>query len=196
MLVLNFVQQPCQTQPGQTRKEKHMLRSGLKNLVQGASCGVAMAVLAAGAVEAEQSALAEIEAVSDAFYAALNEMLAGSPISQDVAPLWLDAEGVTALHPVGGRDIGLSRLVAAFDGVASLASGGAVALQDQAIAVFGETAVETGIEIGSATLAGEVITLEYRVTNVYILSDEGWRMVHHHTDLSTPIIELLARLSD
>lgn len=173
-----------------------MLRSGLKNFVQGASCGVAMAVLAAGTVQAEQSALAEVEAVSDAFYAALNKMLAGSPISQDVAPLWLDAEGVTALHPVGGRDIGLGTLVDAFDGVASLASGGEVALQDQAIAVFGETAVETGVEIGSATLAGEVITLEYRVTNVYTLSDEGWRMVHHHTDLSTPIIELLARLSD
>ncbi len=173
-----------------------MFGSGMKVVLQGASGGLAMAVLATVGAQAEQSAPVAVEAVSDAFYAALNEMLAGTPVSQDVAPLWLDAEGVTAQHPVGGRDIGLSTLVGAFDGVASLSSGGEVALEDQAIAVFGETAVETGLEVGRASLAGEEITLEYRVTNVYTLTDDGWRMVHHHTDLSTPIIELLARLSE
>lgn len=169
-----------------------MFGSKLKGVAQNASGGLALAVLATVGAQAEQSARAEVEALSDAFYAALNEMLTGTPVSQEIAPLWLDAKGVTAHHPVGGRDMGLGTLVAAFDGVASLASGGEVSLHDQAIAVFGETAVETG----RATLAGEDIPLEYRVTNVYTLTDAGWRMVHHHTDLSMPILDLLARLSE
>lgn len=155
--------------------------------------GVATAALAVGLVT---PALADdgVEAVSDAFYGLLNEMMVGKPVSDRLAPLWLDAEGVTAMHPIGGRDTGLEALLPPYDGVASLAVGGDIRLDDQAIAVFGNTAIETGVERGSGVLAGEEITLKYRVTNVYVRTEDGWRMVHHHTDLSTPIIDLLARL--
>ena len=173
-----------------------MFGSEMKVVLRGTAGALAMAMLGTVGAQADDSARAAVDAVSDAFYAALNEMLAGTPVSMDIAPLWLDAEGVSAQHPIGGRDIGLGTLVGAFDGVASLSSGGEIALEDQAIAVFGDTAVETGVETGRATLAGEEIALEYRVTNVYTLTDEGWRMVHHHTDLSTPIIALLAKLSE
>ena len=141
-------------------------------------------------------ALAEdgVEAVSEAFYGLLNEMMTGIPIADRLAPLWLDAEGVTAMHPIGGRDTGLEALLPPYDGVASLATGGDIRLDDQSIAVFGDTAIETGVERGSGVLAGEEVVLEYRVTNVYVHTEDGWRMVHHHTDLSTPILELLARL--
>jgi ketosteroid isomerase-like protein len=154
-----------------------------------------VAISTVATAQADDAATAGVQEVSGAFYAALNDMLDGIPVSERIAPLWLDAEGVTALHPVGGRDIGLGTLLGAFDGVASLATGGEIVLQDQAIAVFGETAVETGVEIGTATLAGEETALEYRVTNVYTLTESGWRMVHHHTDPSAPIIDLLTRLS-
>jgi ketosteroid isomerase-like protein len=157
------------------------------------SVAVMTGLLAAGPLQAEEGT-ADVQAVSTRFYAALNNMLAGAPASGAIAPLWLDAPGVTALHPIGGRDTGRDVLTRAFDGVASLASGGAVRLKDQAIAVFGDTAVETGIEIGMATLAGQEVPLDYRVTNVYTRTRDGWRMVHHHTDLSMPIIELLGRL--
>ncbi|MEO9651845.1 MAG: nuclear transport factor 2 family protein [Roseobacter sp.] len=135
-----------------------------------------------------------VEAVSDAFYGLLNEMMTGIPIADRLAPLWLDAEGVTAMHPIGGRDTGLEALLPPYDGVASLAASGDIRLDDQSIAVFGDTAIETGVERGSGVLAGEEIVLEYRVTNVYVRSEDGWHMVHHHTDLSQPIIDLLARL--
>lgn len=135
-----------------------------------------------------------VKAVSEAFYGLLNEMMAGVPVADRLAPLWLDAEGVTAMHPIGGRDTGLEALLPPYDGVASLATGGDIRLDDQAIAVFGDAAIETGVERGSGVLAGEEIALEYRVTNIYIRTEDGWRMVHHHTDLSEPIIDLLARL--
>ncbi|WP_417668147.1 YybH family protein [Roseibium sp.] len=135
-----------------------------------------------------------VEAVSDTFYGLLNEMMVGTPVAERIAPLWLDAEGVAAMHPVGGRDTNLAALLGAFDGVASMANGGEIRIEDQAIAVFGDTAIETGVERGRAVLADEEIALEYRVTNVYLRTEDGWRMVHHHTDLSMPIIDLLTRL--
>ncbi|MCK0149536.1 nuclear transport factor 2 family protein [Marivita sp. S6314] len=153
----------------------------------------AAAILAVG-LSAPAFAEDRVEAVSDAFYGLLNEMMVGIPVADRIAPLWLDAAGVTAMHPIGGRDAGLEALSGAFDGVASLATGGDIRIDDQAIAVFGDTAIETGVERGRAVLSGEEIALEYRVTNVYLRTEDGWRMVHHHTDLSTPIIDLLARL--
>ncbi|MEM1079739.1 MAG: nuclear transport factor 2 family protein [Pseudomonadota bacterium] len=134
-----------------------------------------------------------VEAVSGAFYGLLNEMLAGAPVADRIAPLWLDAEDVTAMHPIGGRDIGQEAALGAFDGFASIAEGGEARIDDQRIAVFGDTAVETGVERGRVVLAGEEMPLEYRVTNVYVRTEDGWRLVHHHTDLSTQIIDLLDR---
>lgn len=155
--------------------------------------GMTAAVLAIGLAA---PALAEdnVEAVSDEFYGLLNEMLVGKPVADQIAPLWLDAEGVTAMHPIGGRHVGRDDLLGAFDGFASMATGGEARIDDQSIAVFGDTAIETGVERGHVVLAGEDMQLEYRVTNVYVRTEDGWRMVHHHTDLSTPIIDLLARL--
>lgn len=172
-----------------------MFGTEMKVALRGLSAVLVMGLLATAAARANESAISGVVAVSDAFYTALNDMMVGTPVSGDIAPLWLNAEGVTAQHPIGGRDTGLDSLLGAFDGVASLATGGTIAIEDQAIAVFDDTAVETGVEIGTTTLAGEDVPLEYRVTNVYTLTDEGWRMVHHHTDLSTPIIELLTRLN-
>ena len=135
-----------------------------------------------------------VKAVSDAFYGLLNEMLVGTPVADRIAPLWLDAEGVTAMHPIGGRHTGQEDLLGAFDGFASIAEDGEARIDDQKIAVFGDTAIETGVERGRVVMAGEEIVLEYRVTNVYVRTEAGWRMVHHHTDLSMPAIDRLARL--
>lgn len=157
------------------------------------SRSAAAAILVVG-LAASAQADDGVEAVSDAFYGLLNEMMVGTPVADRIAPLWLDAESATAMHPVGGRDTGLEVLLGAFDGVASIATGGDIRIDDQAIAVYGDTAIETGVERGRAVLAGEEIALEYRVTNVYLRTEDGWRMVHHHTDLSMPIIDLLARL--
>lgn len=160
------------------------------------STTAAIIALMATAPAYARDAVADVTKVSDAFYAALNDMLGGTPVSGEIAPLWLDAPDVTAQHPIGGRDTGREAALGAFDGFASLASGGRVTLEDQAIAIFGDAAVETGVETGMVTLAGEELTLDYRVTNVYTLTEDGWRMVHHHTDLSPSAIDLLARLSE
>ena len=55
-------------------------------------------------------------------------------------------------------------------------------------------AYEVGIERGHAMLAGEMIAFDQRVTNIYRREDGAWKVVHHHTDLSPAMMELLARL--
>ena len=44
------------------------------------------------------------------------------------------------------------------------------------------------------TLAGQTLAIEHRVTNVYRREDGTWKMVHHHTDLSPAMMDLLAGL--
>jgi ketosteroid isomerase-like protein len=74
------------------------------------------------------------------------------------------------------------------------AQGGTVSLNDQLFETAGDMAYEVGIERGQATLAGRNVPIEHRVTNVYRREAEGWKIVHHHTDLAPAMVELLKSL--
>ena len=115
----------------------------------------------------------------------------------DAAPLadaWSHGASVSTMHPIGGRQTGWDEVRGSFEQVAQLASGGHAELRDQSLQVTGDMAYEVGIEQGQATLAGEQITIEQRVTNVYRREAGGWKIVHHHTDLSAAMLDLLGRL--
>jgi len=134
----------------------------------------------------------EVRAASAQFYAALNSMMVG-----DAAPLtevWSHGADVSTMHPIGGREAGWDEVRGSFEQVAGLASGGHAEIRDQTIQVAGDMAYEVGIEQGQATLAGEQIAIEHRVTNVYRREAGGWKIVHHHTDLSPAMLDLLGRL--
>ena len=49
-------------------------------------------------------------------------------------------------------------------------------------------------ERGQATMAGQTLTFDHRVTNVYRREAGGWKIVHHHADISPEMQELLNRL--
>ena len=134
----------------------------------------------------------EVSTASAKFYAALNSMMVG-----DAAPLadvWSHGTDVSTMHPIGGRETGWDEVRGSFEGVAGLASGGHAEIRDQSIHVTGDLAYEVGVEKGQATLAGEQIAIEQRVTNVYRREAGQWKIVHHHTDLSPAMLALLARL--
>jgi ketosteroid isomerase-like protein len=134
----------------------------------------------------------EVRTASAQFYAGLNSMMAG-----DAAPLadaWSHGASVSTMHPIGGRQTGWDEVRGSFEQVAQLASGGHAELRDQSLQVTGDMAYEVGIEQGQATLAGEQIAIEHRVTNVYRREAGGWKIVHHHTDLSAAMLDLLGRL--
>lgn len=111
-----------------------------------------------------------------------------------LSAIWAHGDDVTALHPIGGRQEGWDDTRSSFEQVGSLASGGQVQLRDQMIQVGADLAYEVGIETGEITLAGEQISINQRVTNIYRRENGAWKMVHHHTDLSPEMIDLLRRL--
>ncbi len=134
----------------------------------------------------------EVRKASNQFYAGLNRMLNG-----DVAPLaeiWSHGKAVTSLHPIGGREVGWDAVRESFEKVAQLSSDGKVGLKDQLIQVAGELAYEVGIEHGQVKISGQPVTIEHRVTNIYQREAGAWKMVHHHTDVSPAMLDVLRRL--
>jgi ketosteroid isomerase-like protein len=138
------------------------------------------------------SAEDQVRDASKQFYAALNRMVFGEAAS--MVDIWSQGATVTAMHPIGGRQVGWDSVQESFDQVAALASGGEITLRDQLIQVAGDVAYELGVERGQAVLAGQEIGIDSRVTNIYRQEQDGWKMVHHHADLSAEMVDLLNRL--
>jgi ketosteroid isomerase-like protein len=134
----------------------------------------------------------EIRKASKQFYAALNRMANGD--ANLLADIWSHSAAVTAMHPIGGRQVGWDAVRASFEQVAQLASDGKVELKDQLIHVAGDMSYEVGVERGQLKLAGHQVTIEHRVTNIYQREAGVWKMIHHHTDTSPAMLDVLSRL--
>ena len=65
---------------------------------------------------------------------------------------------------------------------------------DQLIHVAGDVAYEVGFEHGQLMLAGQQVTIEHRVTNIYQREAGAWKMIHHHTDTSPTMQDVLSRM--
>jgi ketosteroid isomerase-like protein len=107
---------------------------------------------------------------------------------------WSHGEDVTAFHPIGDRNEGWEQVRTTFEQVGSMASGGHVRITNQLIRAGTDLAYEVGWEEGEATLAGERVPIKHRVTNIYRREGGDWKMVHHHTDSSPAMNDLLQRL--
>ncbi|CAN5635916.1 hypothetical protein BH23CHL2_BH23CHL2_31950 [soil metagenome] len=138
------------------------------------------------------AAVDDVRQASEQFYAALNQMAGGD--ASAMSAVWAHDDNVTALHPIGGRNEGWDETRSAFEQVGSVASGGQVRLRDQMIHAGTDLAYEVGVEEGEITLAGERVSISHRVTNIYRRENGAWKMVHHHTDLSPAMIDLLSKL--
>jgi ketosteroid isomerase-like protein len=134
----------------------------------------------------------EVRKASKQFYAGLNRMANGD--ADPLADIWSHSTAVTAMHPIGGRQVGWDAVRTSFEEVAQLASDGKVELKDQLIHVAGDVAYEVGVEHGQLKLAGQQVTIEHRVTNIYQREAGGWKMIHHHTDASAAMLDVLSRL--
>jgi ketosteroid isomerase-like protein len=75
-----------------------------------------------------------------------------------------------------------------------LASGGQVTVHDLLVRVGSDQAYTVGVERGKVTLGGQQVQFELRVTNIYRGEAGGWKMVHHHVDLSPEMQDILSRL--
>lgn len=133
-----------------------------------------------------------VRKASKEFYVALNGMLKGD--AGALGRIWSHSTSVTTMHPVGGREVGWSNVSETWEQVAKVMSDGQVALNDQLIRVTEDMAYEVGREQGFLVLGGQRISIDHRVTNVYRREAKGWKIVHHHTDVSAAMQDVLSRL--
>ena len=133
----------------------------------------------------------EVRKASEQFYAAVNRMLNGD--AGPMADIWSHSAAVTTMHPIGGREIGWEQVRGSWEQVARFASEGQAKLGDQIIQVAGDVAYELGVEQAQFKLAGKQVTIKQRVTNIYRRESGGWKIVHHHTDVSPAMVDVLSR---
>src|ERR687886_179428 len=132
----------------------------------------------------------EIRQASEQFYAALNRMINGDP--EPMMEVWSHGSDVTALHPLGGRETGWEEVRDSWEQVAQGFSGGQVSLEDLVVVPLADDVAYTlGTERGQATLRDETVSIDWRVTNIYRREEGEWKMVHHHTDVSPALVEVL-----
>lgn len=134
----------------------------------------------------------EVRAASETLYAALDRMLNGDRAS--LTDIWSHSATVTAMHPIGGREVGWDRVRKSFEQVSQLTSKGQVRLSDQIIRVAGDVAYELGVERARFTLAGPPVAGDCRVTNIYRRESGSWKVVHHHTDATPAMLDVVAHL--
>ena len=134
----------------------------------------------------------DVQKASEKFYEALNRMANGEPGSMTDA--WSHGAAVTTMHPIGGREVGWEAVEASFAQVARLASGGRIALEDRKLQVEGDMAYELGVERGQFTLAGHDVAVDHRTTNIYRRDAGAWKLVHHHSDLSPAMMDVLTKI--
>jgi len=133
----------------------------------------------------------EIREVSTQFYAALNRMLNGD--ARALSDIWSHRSFVTAMHPLGGRQLGWVEVRKTWEQIAEKSSGGKVELQDQLIRVAEDLAYEVGVEHVEVQLGGQKVAAKIRVTNIYQREAGAWKITHHHTDMSPALILKFSR---
>ena len=67
-------------------------------------------------------------------------------------------------------------------------------LKNQLINILCDVAYEVGSEEGMIEVGRKQLNLAHRVTNRYQKSDESWKLIHHHADISPVMVEMLSRL--
>ncbi|WP_460452249.1 YybH family protein [Alsobacter sp. SYSU BS001988] len=125
-----------------------------------------------------------LRAASRYFYSALSRMVQGD--ASALWEAWSHADDVSAMHPIGGRNIGWRAVKQSWEQLARVAGGGHARIEDQVFHVMDHVALELGHERGSAIFGGHPIAIDWRVTNVYRRENGAWKVVHHHTDLRLP----------
>jgi ketosteroid isomerase-like protein len=138
------------------------------------------------------SAEEEVRRASKQFYTALNRMANGD--ASLMANAWSHGQEVTVMHPIDGREIGWEAVKASFEQFAQVATDGKIELKDQIVRLTGDVAYELGVEQGEGKVGGHSVAFRHRVTNIYRRESGEWRMIHHHSDTSPAMLDVLAKL--
>lgn len=136
----------------------------------------------------------EVQQASDQFYAALNQMLSnGDP--RPVTGVWSRGQQGSTMHPIGGREVGRDQILAGWEQAGPAFSEGHVTVDDFVVVPLTEDVAYTiCTERVEGKLGGEPMRGEWRATNIFRREDGGWKIVHHHGDVSPEMVEMLRRM--
>jgi len=120
----------------------------------------------------------------DELYAAINRMLHG-----DAGPLCAlvsDAPDAMFAGPFGGIDAGAESVRANYEAQAARKLGGEVNVCDLHVIDGTDMGVTVCVEYGTGlVIDGKPGSLRHRATNIFRREADGWKLVHHHTDLAS-----------
>jgi ketosteroid isomerase-like protein len=132
------------------------------------------------------TAIAEITAAHNQLYAGLNTMFTG-----DIEPLnnvWSHSDSITYMGPFGGMLKGWKEVGADFAKVAAMKLGGKITANNLHVYGGNDIGYTTCVEEGeNISPDGNVIKVSHRATNIFHLEGDKWKLVHHHTDISSQL---------
>jgi ketosteroid isomerase-like protein len=116
-------------------------------------------------------------------YSALNKMLNGD--SEPILAVWSPAEDISYGGPFGEFDHGRAAINAIFEEVSQRKLQGEIVVTDVTMVEGSDLGYTTCIEHGNNhVINGETVNLKHRATNIFRKEENGWHLIHHHTDSS------------
>ena len=134
----------------------------------------------------------EVQQASDRFYQALNKLLNGD--SFDMEQVWSHGPNVSTMHPLGGLETDWEKVWGGWQMASQAISGGKAEVRDLQVFALGDVGYTTGVEDAYGIIGGTTARFVARCTNIYWKEADGWKIVHHHTDISPEAAEAIQRL--
>ena len=134
----------------------------------------------------------EVRQASERFYVALNSVLNGD--LRPMVEVWSHGSDVSVMHPFGDRALGWEEVRASWEQATQAFSDGQAALDDLVVVPIADDVVYTlGTDHGQMKVGDQPVLIDGRVTTIYRREGGGWKIVHHHTDVSQTMVEAEAR---
>lgn len=128
----------------------------------------------------------EIREANNQLYAGLNAMFAGDP--EPMNNLWSHTETITYMGPFGGSLKGWDQVNEEFEKVAAMKLGGKIICKDLHVFAGTDIGYTSCVEEGENTGPdGKPVSVSHRATNIFHLENGKWKLVHHHTDISSQL---------
>jgi len=134
----------------------------------------------------------EVRQASEQFYAALNRVINGNP--GPMMEVWSHGSDVSTMNPRGRVNLGWEEVRAGWERAAQSLSEGQVSMEDLVVVPIADDVVYTlGTDHGQMKVGDQPVLIDGRVTTIYRREGGGWKIVHHHTDVSQTMVEAEAR---
>ena len=128
----------------------------------------------------------ELIEANNQLYDGLNAMFNGN--LEPLNDLWSHTDSITYMGPFGGCLKGWNEVNKEFKNVAAMKLGGKLICNDLHVYAGTDlgytTCVEEGENIGPD---GKLLSVSHRATNIFHLENGKWRLIHHHTDISSQL---------